>query len=246
MALKECLLNELKQKEDGSGVTHYDESLYMNMKIFWDLFSTGWLTSTITCTTCGTISTTNSSFDALLLQFPKRHHDSDQDCTVEDLIAHYCEIENISDYQCDHCYGRTLGKKVLAITTCPPILCIILGRKKQDGGSIKSSVQFPVIGLNITEDGLQYNFIGTNHHKPRGTDTGHYTSICHSLRSQSHRWFNYDDHEVSISKFTKMKNDKVFKAHTKSATFLFYVSGNFRHTMVRILLIYRVTHLKVR
>ncbi len=114
-------------------------------EIFWDLFSTGRLTSTVTCTTCGTISTTDDPFDALLLQFPLRHHDSDQDCTVEDLIAHHCEIENISDYQCDRCNGRMLGKKVLAITTCPPILCIVLGRKKQDGGSIKSSVQFPLL-----------------------------------------------------------------------------------------------------
>ncbi len=34
----------------GSGVTDYDENLYMNMKFFWDLFSTGRLTSTVTCT----------------------------------------------------------------------------------------------------------------------------------------------------------------------------------------------------
>ena len=66
MALKECLLNELKQKEDGSGVTDYDESLYTNIKFFWDLFSTGRLTSTVTCTTCGNISTTEVPFDELL------------------------------------------------------------------------------------------------------------------------------------------------------------------------------------
>ena len=196
----------------------------MNMKIFWDLFSTGQLTSTVTCTTCGTISTTNTPFDALLLYFPTCHHDSDQDCTVEDLIAHHCVIENIPDYQCDHCNGRMLRKKVLAITKCPPILCIVLIRKKQDGRSIKSSVQCPLSGLNITEDGLQYKLVGTIHHKPSGTETGHYTSICHSLQSQAHRWFNYDDHDVSVSRFTNMKNDKVLKPHTKSATILFYVS----------------------
>jgi ubiquitin C-terminal hydrolase len=170
------------------------------MKFFWDLFSTGQLTSTVTCTTCGTISTTETPFDALLLQFPEHHHDSDQDCKVEDLIAHHCEIENIPDYQCDHCNGRMLGKKVVAITTCPPTLCIVIGRKKNDGGRIKSSVQFPLIGLDmLTGNGIQYDLVGTIHHKPSGTETGHYTSICHSLRSQSHRWFNYDDHEVSIS-----------------------------------------------
>jgi ubiquitin C-terminal hydrolase len=97
LALKECLLNELKQKEDGSGVTDYDESLYTNMKFFWDLFSTGRLTSTVTCTTCGNISTTEVPFDELLLFFPWNHHEHHQDYTLEDLIAHHCEMENIPD-----------------------------------------------------------------------------------------------------------------------------------------------------
>ena len=134
----------------------------------------------VTCTSCGTISTTHEPFDALLLFFPKRHHERHQDCTVEDLIAHHCEMENIPEYECDHCNGRTLGKKVVTITTCPPILCIVLCCKKQDGGSIQSSVLFPVSGLNITEDGLQYNLVGTIHHKPSGPEHDHYTSICQS------------------------------------------------------------------
>jgi hypothetical protein len=91
LALKECLLNELEQKEDGSSVTDYDESLYMNMKAFWGLFSTGRSTSTVTCTSCGNMSTTHEPFDALLLFFPKHHHDLDQDCTLEDLMSHHCE-----------------------------------------------------------------------------------------------------------------------------------------------------------
>jgi hypothetical protein len=80
----------------------------------------------------------------------------------------------------------------------------------------------------LTENGLQYDLVGTIHHKPSGTDSGHYTSICHSLQSQSHRWFNYDDHEVSISRFTSLKNDRVLKSHTKSVTVLFYVSEELR------------------
>ncbi len=198
------------------------------MKFFGDLFSTGRLTSTVTCTTCGNISTTEVPFDELLLFFPWHHHEHHQDCILEDLIAHHCEMENIPEYECDRCNGRMLGKKVVTITTCPPILCIVIGRKKQNGGSIKSSVQFPLSGLNITEDGLQYDLVGTIHHKPSGTDSGHYTSICHSLQSQSHRWFNYDDHEVSISRFTSLKNDRVLKEHTRSATVLFYISGELR------------------
>ena len=118
-------------------------------------------------------------------------------------------------------------KEVTAITTCPPILFIVICRRKQDGGSSKSSVQFPVSGVNITEDDLQYNLVGTIHHKPRGPDHGHYTSICQSQRSQSRNWFNYNDDKVSISKFINIKQkDRVLRAHTKMANFLFYVSGS--------------------
>ena len=185
MGLKECLLNELEQKEDGSCVTDYNESLYMNMKTFWDLFSTGQSTSTVTCTTCGTISTTDKPFDELMLTFPQTHHERDQDCTVEDLIAHHCEMEDIINYQCNICNGRTTATKVTAITTCPPIMCIVLCHRKQDGGSIKSSVQFLVSGFNITEDDLKYNLVGTIHHRQKGSDhDGHYTSFCQIQRSQ--------------------------------------------------------------
>jgi ubiquitin C-terminal hydrolase len=203
----------------------YDESLYMNMKTFWDLFSTGQLTSKVTCTTCGTCSVMEEPFEELLLYFPEDHHTSDKDCTFENLIAHHCGMQDIDNYQCNICNGRMLATKVIAISMCPLILCIVLGRKKQDGRSIRSSVQFPVSGFNIREVTLQYNLVGTIHHKPNGPDHGHYTSICQSQCSQSHNWFRYDDDSVSISNFTTMKNDRVLKQHTKMANILFYVSG---------------------
>ena len=149
----------------------------------------------------------------------------ERNCTVEDLIAHHCGMQDIDNYQCNICNGRTLVKKVTAITTCPPILFIVICRRKQDGGSSKSSVQLPVSGFNITEDDLQYNLIGTIHHKPRGPDHGHYTLICQSQRSQSCNWFNYNDDSVSISKFTSVKNDRVLKSHTKTATILYELLG---------------------
>ncbi len=230
MGLKECLLDELKQSEDGSGVTisgiDYDESMYMNMKTFWDRFSAGQFTHTVTCKTCGTISVTDEPFNELLLFFPQPHHDLDQDFTVEDLITHHGVTHDIDNYQCNICNGRMVATRVTAITTCPPILCIVLCHRKNDGRSINLAVQFPVSGFNITEDDLQYNLIGTIHHKPRGPDHGHYMSICQSQRSQSRNWFNYNDDKVSISKLTNIKQkDRVLKAHTKTATILFYVSG---------------------
>jgi hypothetical protein len=81
MGLKQCLIDELTQSKDGSGVTNsgreYDENLYMSMKTFWDLFSAGQFTTTVTCTTCGTMSTTHEPFSEVMLTFPQPHHESD-------------------------------------------------------------------------------------------------------------------------------------------------------------------------
>jgi len=80
MGLKQCLLEELTQSEDGSGVTisgsDYDENLYMSLKTFWDLFSAGQFTTMVTCTTCGTISITHEPFSELMLPFPQPHHEN--------------------------------------------------------------------------------------------------------------------------------------------------------------------------
>ena len=193
------------------------------MKTFWDLFNAGQFTTTVTCTTCGTVSRTDEPFSELMLTFPQPHHESDQDCTVEDLIAHHCGTQDIDDYQCDCCNGRK-QRKSLTLLSVPPILCIVLSHRKLNGGSIQLAVQFHVSGVNITEDDLQYNLLGTVHYRPRGPDHGHYTSICLSQRSQSRNWFNYNDLEVSISNFTsKKQSTRVLKGHTKMVTILFYV-----------------------
>ena len=196
----------------------------MSMKEFWDLFSAGRSTSTLTCTSCGNIhSTTDDEFDALLLCFPASHHEADEDCTLEQLIAHYNATELIPNCDCNICNQKTTLSKQIAITTCPPILCVVLCRKKLDGGSITSSVQFPVSGLNITGHELQYDLVGTIHHAQRGIDRFHYTSICKTQHSRN--WFKYDNESVSVSRFVDIKqNNKVLKPHTKTATMLFYVS----------------------
>ena len=61
--LKQCLLDEVTQSDDGSGVTnsgvHYYENLYMEIKTLWDLFNAGQFTTTVSCTACGTVSRTD-------------------------------------------------------------------------------------------------------------------------------------------------------------------------------------------
>ncbi len=163
-----------------------------------------------------------------MLTFPQSHHERDQDCTVEDLIEHHCGPHEIDEYQCDFFHGKKLATKLIVITMCPPILCVVLCCRKQNGDSIKSAVKYPLRGLNIEGHDLQYYLVGTVHHKAKGVDHGHYTSICQSQRSQSGIWFNYNDDIVSHTQFHNKQNDNVLRLHMRSPTILFYVNGAVR------------------
>jgi hypothetical protein len=74
LALKECLLAELKPADGTSDVTAsgegYDETLHNSMQNFWDMFGLGQITQTITCSICTCITTREEPFSNFLVQFP--------------------------------------------------------------------------------------------------------------------------------------------------------------------------------
>jgi hypothetical protein len=61
LALKECLLAELKPADGTSDVTAssegYDETLHSLMQTFWDMFDLGQITQTFTCSKCTCVTT---------------------------------------------------------------------------------------------------------------------------------------------------------------------------------------------
>ena len=216
LKLEEYLLEELK-----GGSSGIDEELYTKMTRLWQLFSGGKTTDTITCPTCKNASSKVDDFGPLLLYFPDSHHHSDGNCTLDELFAHHCATSNVEDYLCTTCNERLTVTKDTAFTNLPTILCVVLERKKFPEGKIGSSVNFPVSGLSITNNDLQYDLVGTVHYKENGEDHGHYTSICRSQRSNV--WYSYDDERVSTIQFVmKQKPERVLKNFTRSATVLFY------------------------
>ncbi len=114
MRLRLCLLEELQPSSDISNVTEnssaYGEHLHSSMQTFWDIFSTGIYTQTIRCTICNKTSTTKESFRELMLKFPQSHHESDQACTLEELISHHNAPDDIQQYQCDNCNMWTCAR----------------------------------------------------------------------------------------------------------------------------------------
>jgi hypothetical protein len=116
LALKECLLAELKPADGTSEVTAsgegYDETLHSLMQTFWDLFGLGQIMQTVTCTICTCVTTREEPFSKLLVQFPGSHHEAtsmNQKCTLNSLIKHHFKPEDLPDYDCLTCGRKTLA-----------------------------------------------------------------------------------------------------------------------------------------
>ena len=105
LALKECLLAELKPADGTSDVTAsgegYDETLHSLMQFFGNMFASGQITRNVTCTICSCITTREEPFSKLLVQFLDSHHEANptnQKCTLNSLIQHHFAPEDIHDY----------------------------------------------------------------------------------------------------------------------------------------------------
>jgi ubiquitin C-terminal hydrolase len=192
LALKECLLAELKPADGTSDVTAsgegYDENLHSLMQTFWDMFGSGQITQNVSCTICSFVTTREESFCELLLQFPESHYEAtltNRKCTHNSLIEHHFGQEDLPDYDCHTCGRRTLATRQVQISRYPVILCIVLECKMNDITRITLAVIYPVCNLNpctifISHEGmvdLKYNFIAAVNHKSSKKNDGHYMSV---------------------------------------------------------------------
>jgi hypothetical protein len=108
VALKECLLAELKPADGTSDVTAsgegYDENLHSLMQTYWEMFGLGQISQNVTCAICSSLTTRVEPVSKLLLQFPESHHDAkptNWKCTLHSLIErHHFRQEDLPDYDC--------------------------------------------------------------------------------------------------------------------------------------------------
>jgi hypothetical protein len=67
------LLAEIKPADGTSDITasgeRYDETLHSLMQDFWDMFNSGQITQSVTCSKCTCVTTMETPFSELLMQF---------------------------------------------------------------------------------------------------------------------------------------------------------------------------------
>ncbi len=180
LALKECLLAELKPTDGTSDITAsgegYDETLHSSMQTFWNMLGLEQIMQNITCTICSCVTTREEPCSKLLVQFPGSHHEAtltNRKCTLNSLIEHHFEQEDLPNYDCLTCGRRNLATQCIWISCNLVILWIILGPKKNDNTRITLAVDYPVCNLNPctifgSHEGMvdsKYNLIATVNNK---------------------------------------------------------------------------------
>jgi hypothetical protein len=201
-------------------------------KLFWDMFGSRQIMLNITCTICSCVTTREEPFSKLLVQFPGSHHEvapTNQKCTLNSLIKHHFEQEDLPNYDCLSCSKRTLATQNIPISYYPVILCIVLGHKMNDNTRITSAVNYPAFDLNPytifgSHEGtvdLKYNLIATVNYKPSKKNDGHYTAV--NKRPTLRSWYKYDNNISNLVKFVKGNTNSVLMDFQKTASILFYV-----------------------
>jgi ubiquitin C-terminal hydrolase len=114
MALKGCLLRELEPGQmdlNRTALNHpYDKALHTSMQRFWDLFSSGVTTQTMTCSECNYVTTQTCQFSELILKFPQQPSAVPiRSCMLASLYQHFTSgvIDDFECLSCNRCTSAT-------------------------------------------------------------------------------------------------------------------------------------------
>ena len=237
--MKEMLLKELFPSPDDLTIPLHPNNIEFRstVKEFWNLFESGLIEQRITCMKCMNVTIKQDSFISLPLQFPYQNfHDNANDTkktiSLIDLFHHYqCDDDDfIPNYECAFCLDRQQATKTYRICKYPPILCIRIGRMRNDRSIIENPVLYPLTGLELNDDlrdsnttpvgKCVYNLIAAVNHQPKSDGKGHYTAVTKHQTTNS--WFEYDDDDVHRINFVGRNNNFSAVRYQRMASILFF------------------------
>ncbi|KAJ3327076.1 Ubiquitin carboxyl-terminal hydrolase 21 [Blyttiomyces sp. JEL0837] len=191
----------------------------ISSSLVFDIFG-GQLQSTVTCLTCGSLSTTFDAFWDLSLPIPKGFQERQRDisltksssptgrsCTILDCLNEFA-LEEILDelYKCNNCKAKQKASKSLRLYRCPEILVLHLKRFSYTTYSrdkIETPVSFPITQLSLEsimsatpgrDQVVHYDLFGISNHLG-GLGGGHY--IAHCKNPDNGNWYQRNDSRVS-------------------------------------------------
>lgn len=240
--MREMLLKEVSPSEGNVTISNHphDPKLYRTIENFWKKFDSGKIQQKITCLGCNNVSVTTTPFLTLILQFPvQQFHEEPLDMrkaiSITNLIEHFLskQDDELTNYECNNCPTRQRATKTYVICHYPEILCIVIGRKRNDYSVIENPVQYPFTGLELTNIDASippcyFKLFAAVNHQPSSEDKGHYTAVTRDHTTNT--WFEYDDDNVQRIKFQgRLKNFSSVQ-YQRMASILFYeMDPNYSH-----------------
>lgn len=194
----------------------------MTESMIYDIFG-GLLKQTVTCNSCGEVSTTEQPFYDLSLHLKgKKANDENEDensektesksprYSIEKSIRDFFHAELIrvdkekKGYVCEKCHKTTNAVKQNCILRAPETLLVHLKKFRFNGTSsskMKQAVSFPMF-LDLTEycdrSGkilpVKYQLLSVVVHEGRSLSSGHYIAHC---RQPDGSWATYDDEYIN-------------------------------------------------
>jgi hypothetical protein len=100
----------------------------MSMQTFWDLFSSGKTTQTVTCSECSNITSRDNDFSEIILKFLQQPSAGGrQQYTLASLYQHYT-TGVIDDFICNYCNSCTSATQREHISQFLEVLTVVLSR----------------------------------------------------------------------------------------------------------------------
>ncbi|KAI8838388.1 hypothetical protein BC829DRAFT_364889 [Chytridium lagenaria] len=171
--------------------------------LVFDIFG-GQLQSTVTCLTCGHLSTTFDTFWDLSLPIPKnRRGVVEKECSITDCLSEFATEEVLEQlYRCGRCKSDQKASKSLRLYRCPEVLVLHLKRFSYTMFSrdkIETKVSFPLERLSLDTimsktPVVIYDLFGVSNHMG-GLGGGHY--IAHCKNADDGHWYQRNDSKVS-------------------------------------------------
>jgi ubiquitin carboxyl-terminal hydrolase 8 len=209
-----------------SSYERWKEMLTNEYSIITDVF-TGMTISTVQCQSCHYKSNTFELSNRLSVGLDE----SKTKESVYDCIARYFKAENIpkadDSWKCSSCKERVEISKGMRLWEPPCVLIIQLKRFEYTmtgkARKIKSSIDFPIRGLDISQtlakenvfyknSSLKYNLYAVANHSG-GVSGGHYYAYCRNMLED--KWYEYNDIHV-----IRMRESEIV---TPEAYILFYI-----------------------
>lgn len=152
----------------------------------WDRIIKFYMTSSVECTGCGSISESSQAYLVLRLNFPQ---EISTRLDLNAMLKYNFASEVLDGFECEQCKSRQMAYKRIDRSTCTPnVLFVTLARFSQERSKIFDAVEIPRLFV-FPGTGKSYDLTSIVVHSGKTLQSGHYFAYIRA----SNKWYCVND-----------------------------------------------------